>query len=165
MSESLVQIFRSLDIKFDEITHPAVFTCEEANRYLADVPGVRTKNLFLTTKTKNQYFLITTTEEGKVNLKDLAGVLGYGKLSFADASELKNLLGILPGSVSLLAIINDKDNKVKIYIDQEIWDGTLIHCHPLINSKTWLICPKELEKIFEYTGHSLNLISVPKSAL
>lgn len=158
----LKSFLRTHEIQFEEYAHPAVFTCEEAQRATGHIPGIRTKNLFLTSKQRDTFFLVTTTEGGRTNLKALAGRLDTQKLSFGNEEELQRMLGISAGHVSLLSAINDTVAQVKVYLDRAIWTGAGVHCHPLTNSETLLLTPPNIEKFFKIIQHAWTLIDVPK---
>ena len=70
-------------------------------------------------------------------------------------------LGITPGSVSVLALVNDKENAVEFYIDEELWKEDSFRVHPLVNTAS-LVVPKEgIEKFLQATGHELRVLDVP----
>ena len=89
------------------VEHPAVFTVEEAKALRGDLPGHHVKNLFLRNK-KEEMWLVVALEDRAIDLKRLGEVLGAGRLSFGSAERLKRHLGVEPGSVTPLALINDE---------------------------------------------------------
>ena len=114
--QNTIDIFQFLEqngIPFQRVDHPAVFTVEEANRLVPDLPGFHTKNLFLRDKKAAHYFLLVCADHKTVNLKQLAKQIGINNLSLASAERLKQNLGITPGAVSILALINDRSGKVR----------------------------------------------------
>lgn len=151
-------------IKFTRYEHPPVFTCEEAAK--VNLPGIHNKNLFLSDTKKEKYFLVTAQASKPVDLKELATLLEVKKLRFGSAEELNSILKIEPGSVSLLAVINDDANRVKVFIDQEVWENGQIQCHPLINTATLVIERKFIEEFILATGHPpATIIRVPQKLL
>ena len=147
----LFELLNELNIKYEIISHKAVSTVEEAKHIENMIDGIGCKNLFLTDK-KGNYFLFTLHEDKKANLKELAKQLNVTKLTFASFEELKEILNLEPGSVTPLSIINDKDNKVVLVIDEDITTYKIL-VHPNTNTKTMSINYKDLEKIFNYTNH------------
>lgn len=139
--------------RFERLEHPAVFTCEEADRYHADVEAVHTKNLFLCDKKARRFFLAVTACEKSVNLGGLAGELGVSHLRFASEENLQRLLGVSRGSVTMMGLANDTDRTVELWIDREIWQGKTFLCHPLVNTATLLLSKPELERFLALTGH------------
>ncbi|SUZ75376.1 uncharacterized protein METZ01_LOCUS28230, partial [marine metagenome] len=95
-----------------------------------------------------------------VDLKALSGKLDCSRLSFASPERLKTHLGIEPGSVSLLALANDHENKVEAFVDQDIWQAEAILCHPLVNTSTLVIPREDMGQFLEKTGHGVKLIEV-----
>ena len=83
------------------------------------------------------------------------------RLSFASPDRLKTYLGIDPGSVSLLALLNDSEKKVEVFIDNELWDAETILCHPLVNTSTLAVPRDGIKQFLEKTGHTLRLVEVP----
>lgn len=148
-------------IDFTRFDHQAVFTCEQAAALLEQVPGKHSKNLFLTDKNQENFYLVSTSVEKRVNLKALAELIGSKKLSFASAQRLQEYLGVEPGSVTLLGLINDLTHKLKVYIDSELWSARTIQCHPLINSSSIVISPDQLKKFFGIINCAYKVIDVP----
>src|SRR5947207_5073275 len=87
--------------------HPAVMTCEESDRLVPPLPGAKSKNLFLRDRKGLRHLLVTVPPERAVDLNALGAALGVGRLGFASAERLDKHLAITPGSVSLLALVND----------------------------------------------------------
>ena len=115
------------------------------------IEGLGCKNLFLTDK-KGNYFLLVLEENKKANLKELAKLLNVSKLTFGSEEALQEILGLEPGSVTPLSIINDKENKVLLIIDNDIVEEKIL-VHPNTNTKTMSIEFKDIEKLIEYTNH------------
>jgi Ala-tRNA(Pro) deacylase len=128
---------------------------------LRAIPGGPTKNLFLRDKNGKRHFIVSVPDEKQVDIKALESVLGASKLSFGSPERLLKFLGVQPGSVTLLGLINDKERGVEVYIDQSLWAHERIQCHPLVNTATITITPKDMERFFECTGHTFRLIEVP----
>ena len=87
--------------------------------------------------------------------------LEASRLSFASPDRLKKYLEINPGSVSLLALLNDTEKKVEVFIDNELWNAETILCHPLVNTSTLAVPRDGIKQFLERTGHALRLIEVP----
>jgi Ala-tRNA(Pro) deacylase len=78
------------------------------------------------------------------------------------ASEecLLELLGITPGAVTMLALINDGDHRVELLIDEEIWGEEHFTCHPLVNTATLVMARQGLIDFFHLTGHAMRMIKM-----
>ncbi len=160
----MTEIYEFLDankITYVRHDHPAVFTVEESKRLSPELEGASTKNLFLRDKKGTRHFLVTVPEDKKVDLKLLSSALDSSRLSFASPERLKTHLGIEPGSVSLLAVLNDTENNVEVFIDQDIWQDDAILCHPLVNTSTLVVSRDGMGNFLEKTGHGVRLIEVP----
>ncbi|MBC8259402.1 MAG: prolyl-tRNA synthetase associated domain-containing protein [SAR324 cluster bacterium] len=160
----VTEIYEFLDankITYVRHDHPAVFTVEESKRLSPELEGASTKNLFLRDKKGTRHFLVTVPEDKKVDLKLLSSALDSSRLSFASPERLKTHLGIEPGSVSLLAVLNDTENNVEVFIDQDIWQDDAILCHPLVNTSTLVVSRDGMGNFLEKTGHGVRLIEVP----
>ncbi|MFT4116843.1 prolyl-tRNA synthetase associated domain-containing protein [Bradyrhizobium sp.] len=135
-SDELLAHLEKNGINAKTFEHPAVHTVEESKALRGDIPGLHTKNLFLRDGKKN-YFLFVTDEDAAINLKQLAKKIGAkGGLSFGSPDALLEMLGIRPGAVSVLAIVNDAAGKVKLLLDAKLATATAINCHPLDNRRT-----------------------------
>ena len=142
---------------YKRLEHPAVFTCEEADRYHAGIEAVHTKNLFLCDKKKRCFFLVVTSCEKTVKLDGLAARFGVSHLRFASEENLGKLLGVGRGAVTMMGLVNDREHQVTLWIDKEIWEGERFLCHPLANTATLVLSKAELERFFALTGHVPNL--------
>jgi Ala-tRNA(Pro) deacylase len=152
-SDELLLYLDQNGIRAATAEHPAVHTVEESQRLRGDIPGRHTKNLFLRDSKKN-FFLAVMDETRTVDLKALRTKIGArGNLSFGTPEMLMELLGVTPGSVSLLALVNDKDNKVTVVIERRLLDADIINCHPLTNQRTTSLSPAQVMSFLALVGH------------
>lgn len=153
---TIYEILDELKISYEEISHKAVFTVEEANAIEEQINGVGCKNLFLTNK-KGKYYIYVLEDRKQANLKELQIFLNEKRLSFGKEEELNEILKLTKGSVTPLGIINDKDNLVTILLDKDLIDKKIL-AHPNVNTKTMSLEYKDLIKIIEYTNHNYIII-------
>ncbi len=159
-SDELLAYLESNGIEARTFRHPPVHTVEESKSLRGDIPGLHTKNMFLRDGKKN-YFLFVTDEDAVINLKQLARKIGAkGGLSFGSADALLELLGIQPGAVSVLAVVNDKERKVRVVLDQKLVGVATINCHPLSNQRTTSLSREALEKFLAVTGRDTSYIDL-----
>ena len=144
--------------------HPAVMTVEESERLVPSLPGAKTKNLFLRDRKGKRHFLVTVPHHVAVDLEALGEALGAGRLSFASPERLHKHLGLTPGAVSLLGLVNDEARAVEFVIDRSLWDATAVHAHPLVNTATMVIAHADLERLLAATGHEARVIDIPAPA-
>jgi len=96
-----------------------------------------------------------------VNIKALGALIGSGHLSFGSPQRLKKYLGVDPGSVTVLATINDPDQAVELIFDEILWLEEVFQFHPLVNTSTLLITRENLLRYFKLTGHDVRRVDVP----
>ena len=143
--------------------HPAVMTVEESERLVPLLPGAKTKNLFLRDKKGARHFLVTVPHDLPVDLNALGAALGVGRLGFASPDRLMTHLGITPGSVSLLALCNDRAHAVEFVIDRRLWEAAAVQAHPLVNTATMVIEHAALARFLAATGHEPRVVDVPRA--
>lgn len=148
-------------IAYKKYDHEAVFTAEEAKTKAAHVPGQQTKNLFLCDDKKRRFYLVTIPDEKRADLKHLRVFLGEKSLRFAPAEKLPELLGITPGSVSPLGLMNDASAQVKFFIDEDLLKLDTIYVHPNINTATLAIPMENFKRFVSITGHELGTYHSP----
>jgi Ala-tRNA(Pro) deacylase len=159
-SDELLAWLAANDIAATTFEHAPVHTVDESRALRGDIPGVHTKNLFLRDGKKN-FFLFVTEESASINLKALAKRIGAkAGLSFGSPDALLAYLGITPGSVSVLAAINDTARKVMVVLDERLLQGSPINCHPLINSRTTSLTRQQLETFLDRLGRKPLYVSL-----
>jgi Ala-tRNA(Pro) deacylase len=158
--QQLFDRLAQLGIAQRTVEHPPVFTVEEAKALRGDLPGHHVKNLFLRNK-KEEMWLVVALEDRAIDLKRLGEVLGAGRLSFGSAERLRRHLGVEPGSVTPLALINDHEHLVQLVVDRELSDGAPVNVHPLVNTMTTAMAATDLLRFFEATGHPPRWLDFP----
>lgn len=141
--------------------HPPVMTVEESERLVPRLPGAKTKNLFLRDKKGARHFLVTVPHDRAVDLKELGIRLEADRLGFASADRLVKYLGVTPGAVSLLGLVNDTTHAVEFVIDRRLWEAQAVHAHPLVNTATMAIPHAQLERFLAATGHAPRIVDIP----
>ena len=160
----MVDIYQFLaehGIEYQRQDHPPVFTVEEALRLVPPLPGARTKNLFLRDRKGRRHFLVVVGYEKAADLKALTSLLGVSKLGFASPDRLQRYLGVDPGSVSILGVMNDTRCEVEVIVDKDLWQADAFQCHPLVNTSTLVISRDHLHRFLDATGHKVRLLEVP----
>ncbi len=131
-------LFAHLDahgIGHSTMDHPAVFRVEEGLAIKAALPGGHTKNLFLKDN-RDQLWLISALGETVIDLKKLPAAIGSGRLSFGSAQLMEQTLGVTPGSVTALGLINDADRQIRFVLDAALEASDPGNFHPLTNTAT-----------------------------
>lgn len=159
--ENISRFLSEQGIKYEKFDHPAVFTCEEAEKLLPPMPGEHTKNLFLRNRKGDRHFLVVTVYGKNVDIKQLKNIIGADKLSFASPERLMKYLGVEPGAATLLGLINDTGHQVEVFLDEQIASAEALQCHPLVNTATFIISKEGVKKFMVATGHEWRVINVP----
>jgi Ala-tRNA(Pro) deacylase len=159
-SETLFAALDAMGIAHETIHHPPLFTVEQSKELRGEIPGAHTKNLFLKDK-KGKLFLVTAVESTQIDLKRLHEVIGgSGRLSFGNAEQLMQHLGVTPGSVTAFAAINDTAGVVTMILDERLKAYDRINGHPLVNTMTTGVSFADLLRFLEATGHKARLMKV-----
>jgi Ala-tRNA(Pro) deacylase len=152
----------ALGIEHRTTLHPPVFTVEEAQAHTRHVPGGHCKNLFLKDK-KDRLWLVTCLDEQVVDLNRLSRLIGAARFSFGRAELLREVLGVMPGSVTPLAIVNDQDGRITAVLDTKLLAHEWINCHPLQNDATTSLRSADLLRFVRDTGHEPVLIDLDRT--
>lgn len=156
--DNITEHLDALGVGFTLHHHIPVFTVAEAQAVSGSIPGAHCRNLFLRDKRENMY-LLTLRDHTPVDLKKLAVALGVsGRLSFGSPERLWTYLGVKPGSVTPLAILNDSGRQVKLLLEEGMLSEPLVNFHPLDNSMTVGMAPSALLRLLE-------LENIPYAAL
>jgi Ala-tRNA(Pro) deacylase len=126
--------------------HPAVFRVEEGLDLKADLPGLHTKNLFLKDK-KGRLWLISAAQDTVIDLKRAHRAMGSDRLSFGNETLLWETLGVRPGSVTALGLINDADRRVTFVLDRRLWETAVVNFHPLANTATTALSQESFRRV------------------
>lgn len=160
-----VRVYDLLDklgIEYKRADHPAAETME-ACLEIEKVLGVEIcKNLFLRNRQKTEFYLLMMPGSKPFKTKDITKQLGCARLSFAEAEFMEEFLDITPGSVSVLGLMNDKENRARLIIDKDILEGEYIGCHPCINTSSLAIKTEDiLNKFLPAVGHTATTVKMP----
>lgn len=132
--------------------HPPVFTVDEAQEHMADLPGLHVKNMFLKDR-KGALWLVTCLDARRIRIRDLEKVLGVAKMSFAKPELLWEALAVRPGSVTPLALLADREtDRVRFALDAAVVDAALVNCHPLHNAATVALSYQGLSRFLDVVG-------------
>ena len=161
MEDSLKQWLSNNNISYTLHTHPAVFTVPEAKKYCSHIPGTHCKNLFLKNKKTGQFYLVTIPHEKRLDLNQFRRMVGAPKIRFGSPEDLLAILGITPGAVSPIGLVNDIENKVIFMVDEVIWNAEELCCHPNDNTETLQILGEDFRNLIKATGTSIEIKNLP----
>jgi Ala-tRNA(Pro) deacylase len=157
--KNIYQIFNELDINFQEIKHPPVYTVEEAEKHHRG-EAAQSKNLFLRNKKGNRHYLVVTPGRKKIDLKNIEKLVGENNLSFASPERLMKYLGVTPGSVSPFGLINDVQKEVLVVVDSELLISKKQGFHPNTNDATLVISTDDFKKFLTWTKNTVSYITL-----
>ena len=119
------------------------------------------KNLFLCNRQHTDFYLLMMPGDKVFKTKELSSQLGCARLSFASSEEMQEYLDITPGSVSILGLMNDTQNKVRLIVDEDILNSTFVGCHPCINTSSLKIYKKDMfGKLIEAMHHDMTVVKL-----
>ncbi|MCL5436963.1 MAG: prolyl-tRNA synthetase associated domain-containing protein [Candidatus Dependentiae bacterium] len=151
------QFLTSHGIAYKRHEHPAVFTCEEAALHCAHIPGIASKNLFLTNPKRTRIFLVTIPDYKRADLKKFAALVGETRVTFGSAELLRQKLGLEPGSVSPFGLINNHERDVEVFIDADVYQAPIVAFHPNINTATLELTGAMFKKFFALAGYHVQV--------
>lgn len=151
----------SLNIPYQRIDHEAAMTMEACEAIDRVLDATICKNLMLCNRQKTEFYLLLIPGDKHFKTSVLSHQIGSSRLSFADAEHMLEYLDITPGSVSVLGLMNDKDNHVQLLIDEDILKGEYFGCHPCINTSSLRLATVDLvQKIIPAMGHEPRIVTL-----
>ena len=155
--EKLLKALDDLGLNTSTMHHEAVFRVGEGEGIKDQLPGAHTKNLFLKDD-KGQLWLISAEQHTQINLKVLPKAIGSGRLSFGSPERLYDALGVTPGSVTALALINDPEHKVIFLLDRVLADADIVNFHPLTNTATTALSQGDFRAFLRSLNRDLRVV-------
>lgn len=154
---------QALDIAYERVDHAPADTMELCAEIDEVLQAMICKNLFLCNRQQTQFYLLLIPEDKTFKTKDISHQLGVARLSFGSAEKMDELLDVHPGSVSILALMNDADNRVQLLIDSEVTGRAFFGCHPCENTTSLRIKTSDLtQKIIPALHHNPIFVELPR---
>lgn len=154
-----------LGVEYARVDHDAAMTitvCHEIEQVLG---APICKNLFLCNRQKTQYYLLLLHGDKVFHTKDFSKQLGCARVSFASGEDMQALLGVTPGSATVLALQNDAERRVRLVIDRPVLALEQFACHPCRNTSTVAFATSDLtQRILPALGIGLTVIDLPEEA-
>ena len=157
-SDELLLLLDRNQLGYEIVEHEAVLTIADALAAAPRIGGIKTKNVFLRDAKGTRHFLVVVPHDVRLDLPALAGRLQASKLSMGSPDRLQRHLGVLPGAVSVLALVNDRDRAVELVFDERVWKADRIQAHPLRNTATLALKQAALVAFLALTGHEPRVI-------
>lgn len=148
-------------VNYEAAEHPAVYNMEEMSQVDLPHPEVDAKNLFVRDDKKANYYLITVKGDKRVNLKEFRRQHGLRNLSFASEQDLMEIMGLIPGAVTPLGLLNDANLRVRLYLDHDFLGGSgLIGVHPNDNTATIYLQAQDLIRLIQEHGNKVEIVEI-----
>mgnify|MGYP000869738786 FL=1 len=145
----------SLGVSYQRIDHEAAMTIDACQEIDVVLNAAICKNLFLCNRQETQFYLLMLPGEKKFKTKEVSAQIGSARLSFAKDIYMEEFLDITPGSVSVLGLMNDKENRVQLLMDEDLLKEPYIGCHPCINTSSLRLRTEDLiNKILPAMKHT-----------
>ena len=156
--QEVYEFLQAQGVTYEVTEHNAVYNMDELAEVELPYPEADAKNLFVRDDKKSSYYLITVRGSKRVDLQEFRKAYGTRRLSFASAEDLARLLGLFPGSVTPLGLLNNTEENVKLFLDSDFADDDLIGVHPNENTATVWLKAGDLVRLIREHGNEVELI-------
>lgn len=151
----------ALNISYERIDHAPAMTMEDCAEVDKALEATVCKNLVLCNRQQTVFYLLMIPGDKRFATKELSHQLGVSRLSFAGPELLKELLDVTPGSVSVLCLQSDPENRVQLLVDRDVMAGEYIGCHPCINTSSLRLRQSDLwERILPALHHAFRVVDL-----
>ncbi len=152
----------NLGIKYKRVDHQEAMSMEACREIDQTLGTTICKNLFLCNRQQTDFYLLMMPGNKNFKTSIVSGQIGTSRLSFASPEYMERFLDLTPGSVSILGLMNDRDMRVRLLIDEDVLAGSFVGCHPCINTTSLRFSTSDLrEKIIPALGHTPTFIKLP----
>ena len=156
-------LLEALSIPYDRVSGDPADNMDKCDAVAAVLGVPVCKNLFLCNRQKTQFYLLCMPPHKPFHTKDLSKQIGSARLSFGPEDALWDLLRCTPGSATLLGLDNDKEGRVRLLMDREVYEAEYLSCHPCICTSTLKIRTADaLQKLLPRTGHDVTVVDLPQ---
>ena len=144
-----------LGVAYERVDHKAAMTMEVCQEIDEVLQATICKNLFLCNRQETAFYLLMMPDDKPFRTKDLSAQIGSARLSFAKPEYMEQFLDITPGSVSVMGLMNDKEKRVQLLIDEDVLNSEYVGCHPCINTSSIRLLTKDLvDKVIPAMEHA-----------
>ena len=157
--EKEIRVYDMLDelgVSYQRVDHEAAFTmeaCEEIDKVLQ---AMTCKNLFLCNRQKTNYYLLMIPGHKVFKTKELSKQIGSARLSFGSPEAMEEMLGVTPGSATIMGLMNDPEHKVQLLVDEDVLKEEEFGCHPCVNTSSLRLKTADVfGKVLEHFGHEM----------
>lgn len=163
--EREVRVYDLLDklgIEYERTDHEEANTMEKCNEIDKIFDTIICKNLFLCNRQQTEFYLLMMPGDKPFKTKYITKQLGCSRLSFAPSEKMLEYLDIKPGAVSIMGLMNDKDNKIQLVIDKPVVESETLGCHPCVCTSSLKFKTKDIiEKFLPAVHHEPIIVDLP----
>ena len=138
----------SLNIEYYRIDHSPANHFEDCEEIEKVLDNVLCKNLFLCNRQHTKFYMLMMPADKVFKTKELSSQIGSSRLSFAESEYMEKFLDVTPGSVSIMGLMNDKENNVQLLVDEDVLKPVYVGCHPCINTSSIRMKTKDMFEIY-----------------
>ena len=157
--EKEIRVYDMLDklgVTYQRVDHEAAFTMEACEEIDKTLQAMTCKNLFLCNRQKTNYYLLLIPGDKVFKTKELSKQIGSARLSFGSPEAMEEMLGVTPGSATIMALMNDPEHKVQLLVDEEVLQAEYFGCHPCVNTSSLRLKTEDVfGKVLEHFGHEM----------
>ena len=158
---AVYDLLDALAIPYRHVAHDTAETMEACAEIDTRLGTKMCKNLFLCNRQQTDFYLLLMPGDKPFKTKELSGQLGVARLSFASGERMEEYLGLLPGSVSVMGLMNDKTHAVRLLIDKDLLENAEIGVHPCLNTASLALSTADLlQKFLPATGHAPTVVTL-----
>ena len=155
------ELLDSLGVSYQRVDHEAAMTMEACAAIDEALEATICKNLLLCNRQCTDFYLLLIPGDKAFKTSVLSKQIGTSRLSFASGEYMEQFLDITPGSLSILGLMNDKEHRVQLLIDEDVLKGAYIGCHPCINTSSLRLRTEDLmETIIPAMGHPPRMVNL-----
>ena len=157
--EKEIRVYDMLDklgVTYQRVDHEAAFTMEACEEIDKTLQAMTCKNLFLCNRQKTNYYLLLIPGDKVFKTKELSKQIGSARLSFGSPEAMEEMLGVTPGSATIMGLMNDPEHKVQLLVDEEVLQAEYFGCHPCVNTSSLRLKTADVfGKVLEHLGHEM----------
>lgn len=155
------ELLDSLNIEYYRVDHERTDTMEACAAVDRLLEAPTCKNLFLCNRQETDFYLLMIPGDKVFKTKDLSKQIGSSRLSFASGEHMERLLDITPGSCSVLGLMNDKENTVRLLVDEDVLQGEWVGMHPCLNTTSLKMRTRDLfETVLPAMHHTMTVVQL-----
>ena len=162
--EKEIRVYDFLDklgVEYYRVDHEPAFTMEVCQEIDKSLEATICKNLFLCNRQKTDFYLLMIPGDKVFKTKELSQQIGSARLSFAEPMYMEEFLDITPGAASIMGLMNDKENRVRLLVDEDVLKGEYLGCHPCVNTSSLKLYTKDVfGKVLEAMQHEMTVVKL-----